>query len=169
MEHFLIQVFLLRAALAFFYQSENPTNGTGLLLVGGAKTGISQLVEFWTPVHAGSRNNSLEESAAHLKETSLKESSLKETALKDSSAHKKESSMHCPTTARGMWGHTTDYLPNGRGGEKWKTAKKCRTILESTAVSIFVDIVDSGWIDKCKYSICQYNQYIYKYWDGSAV
>ena len=117
MEHFWIQVFLLRAALALFYQSENPSNATGLLLVGGAKTGISQSVEFWTPVHARSGNSPLEESAAHLKETSLKESSLKETALKDSSANKKESSMHCPTTARGMWGHTTDYLPNGQGGE----------------------------------------------------
>ena len=33
--------------------------------------------------------------------------------------------------------------------------------LDSTAVSIF------GWIDK--YSICQSNQYIYQYWDSSAV
>ena len=57
MEHFWIQVFLLRAALALFYQSENPSNATGLLLVGGAKTGISQSVEFWTPVHVGSGNS----------------------------------------------------------------------------------------------------------------
>ena len=26
-----------------------------------------------------------------------------------------------------------------------------------------------GWIDKYCICICQFNQYVYKYWDGSAV
>ena len=91
-----IHTILLRLSLAFcysFYNHEIHSNDTGLMLVGGAKTGISQSVEFWMPA-ARSTNNQPSENPFQ------------------------KQSFRCPTVSRGMWGHTTDSLPYGQGGTK---------------------------------------------------
>ena len=98
-----IHTILLRVTFAFCNRDIH-SNETGLLLVGGAKTGISQSVEFWIPDRARSTNN-----PPRLASTS-RENSFKEQSK----------SIRCPTVPRGMWGHTTDSLPYGQGGTKCK-------------------------------------------------
>ena len=102
MDFLWIHTVLLRLSLAFcysFYNHEIHSNDTGLLLVGGAKTGISQSVEFWMP--AGRSTNNHQRLTSTSKEKPFQEQSIR-----------------CPTVSRGMWGHTTDSLPNGQGGTK---------------------------------------------------
>jgi len=97
MDFLWIHTILLRLSLAFcysFYNHEIHSNDTGLLLVGGAKTGISQSVEFWMP--AGRSTNNHQRLTSTSKEKPFQEQSIR-----------------CPTVSRGMWGHTTDSLPNG--------------------------------------------------------
>ena len=44
-------------------------------------------------------------------------------------------------------------------------------VYQSSGLDSTVDIVDTyiGWIDKYCIRVCQFNKYIYKYWDGSVV
>ena len=98
-----IQILLLTAPLVFgfsFYSSDIHSNETGFLLVGGAKTGISQSVEFWIPGRARSGE----------------ESPRVESTLSS------KKSIRCPSLPRGMWGHTTDSLPYGQGDAKCPAA-----------------------------------------------
>ena len=129
MDYLWIHTFLLRATLTFcysFYNCDIPSNDTGLLLVGGAKTGISQSVEFWIPDRARSQLDpssnenpfiSLRTSNGTLYQASIISS---EKASKTSIVNQGGSSIRCPTLSRGMWGHTTNSLPYGQGGTKCK-------------------------------------------------
>jgi len=124
MDHLWILIVLLRLTLAFF-NHDIHSNDTGLLLVGGAKTGISQSVEFWMPASGRSTNNNhkrLAASSSNEKKSSIHSefwmpasggSTNNHPRLAASSSTEKKSSIHCPTVSRGMWGQTTDSLPYG--------------------------------------------------------
>ena len=111
MDFLWIHTLLLRVAFCYsFYNRDIHSNDTGLLLVGGAKTGISQSVEFWIPDRARSRNN-------HLR---LASTSSENPSRTSSENPYQGLSIHCPTVIRGMWGQTTNSLSYGQGGTKCK-------------------------------------------------
>ena len=113
MDFLWIHTLLLRVAFCYsFYNRDIHSNDTGLLLVGGAKTGISQSVEFWVPDRARSGKNHL-----GLANTSNENPYQAHTSSENPY---QALSIHCPTVIRGMWGHTTNSLSYGQGGTKCK-------------------------------------------------
>jgi len=91
----------------------------------GAKTGISQSVEFWMPAGFRSTNNHQRLAASKSSENPFQKQSIWMPAsgrstnnnhprlAASTTSSRKKSSIHCPTVSRGMWGQTTDSLPSG--------------------------------------------------------